>query len=212
MCKDIFSKKDTLKAKGFSLIELMVSLTIFSIVMTVSISTLLVIIDANAKSQALYNTMTDLSFALDTMTRNIRMGSMYHCAAPDSNSIKDYLKGGTGDIINNDCVNGNTAIAFTHNVNGRYGYRLSEGHIEQTVNNSSSDPTWVNITSDGNAGLYVDIKKFEIVVENSGSVLTDSDTDQPQISIIIAGEITNGLDTPTAFRLQSNVTPRILDY
>ena len=40
--------------KGFTLIELMVSLTVFSIVMVVSIGTLLIMIDSNAKAQALY--------------------------------------------------------------------------------------------------------------------------------------------------------------
>lgn len=200
-------KRSVSVQKGFSLVELMVSLAIFSIVMTTAIGTLVVMIDANAKSQALYSAMTNLSFALDSITRHIRTGNTYHCASWNDQSIDDYLDG--SNVISHDCAGGHTAIAFTRNIDGkRIGYRLNGAGIEQRIESGS----WIPITSGAQqSGLTVDIQTFNIVVDNTDTT-SGGDLVQPNVSLLVAGEVTNGLDTPTAFRLQSNVTPRILDY
>ena len=50
--------------KGFTLIELMVSITIFSIVMLISVGALLSIIDANRKDQSLKSVMKTATSSL----------------------------------------------------------------------------------------------------------------------------------------------------
>ncbi|HVV38925.1 MAG TPA: type II secretion system protein [Candidatus Paceibacterota bacterium] len=63
--------------RGFTLIELMVSVTIFTMVMVVSLGALLTISASERKAETLKSVMTNLNFALDSMSRSIRTGSNY---------------------------------------------------------------------------------------------------------------------------------------
>jgi len=197
----LFSKKNLIENRGFSLIELMVSLTIFSIVMTISVGTLLVLIDANAKAQALSSAMTNLSFAIDSMTRNIRTGKDYYCN--DSNNLGSPL---TSSKI--DC-NGKTGIVFTPGFenNNRLAYRLNGTVIQQRRDIGGVTSQWVDITS-ALPPAAVKITKLQFTVDGS----TNGDSFQPKITLFIEGEVDNGLATPTKFKIQSNVTQRVLDY
>ena len=72
-----FSKKNKSGEQGFTIIEVIVSLAIFTTVMTVAAGSILSIVDANRKSQAVKNVVDNLNFALDDMVRNIRVGTGY---------------------------------------------------------------------------------------------------------------------------------------
>ena len=191
--------------RGFSLIELMVSLTIFSIVMTLSISTLLVLIDANAKAQALSSSMTNLSFAIDSMTRNIRTGKDFRCVS--GSSLESTLVGS-----NQDCLSGSTGIAFTPGFEDtwRMAYRLNGTVIEQWIDKPSIQDEWVPITSTEQPSA-VNVSNLEFMV-NGSATAGSNDVVQPRISLLVVGSVSNGLETPTIFKVQSNVTQRVLDY
>ena len=181
---------------GFTLIELMVSLTVFSIVMVISVGTLLTLIDANAKAQALYMATTNLSFALDAITRDIRTGHLYHC----------YNRGetepSTGYNAQN-CINGGNSLAFTRDWDSTMvRYRLSAGgRIQQNVGNSGS---WEDMTSD-----KVVIDRFEFVVKNTDEL--PGNKKQPTIDVVVSGYVDNGLETTTDFNLQTHIVARRLD-
>lgn len=181
---------------GFTLVELMVSLTIFSIVMTVSAGTLLIMIDINAKAQAVYSSTTNLTFALDNMTREIRTGYHYYCET----TIRSDLQTGT-----NDCSGGGGQyITFTKEKNGdRVGYRLNGSAIEQRVGGD-----WVPLTSDD-----VEVTNFDLVVNGTNPAIGSGSTDniQPTVDFTISGFVSNGLDTKTEFSIQSHVVQRRLD-
>lgn len=57
---------------------MMVSIAIFAIVAVVAIGALLKIVDANKKAQSLETSINNLNFVLDSMTREIRVGSNYY--------------------------------------------------------------------------------------------------------------------------------------
>ena len=57
---------------GFTLIEMLVSIALFSIVVTIAMGSIFTIIDANRKSQTLTLVMNNLNFALEIMTRDIK--------------------------------------------------------------------------------------------------------------------------------------------
>ncbi len=65
---------------GFTLIEIIVSMAIFSVVAVVALSALVKIVSANKKAQTLLDSVTNLNFALDSMTREMRVGSTYYCS------------------------------------------------------------------------------------------------------------------------------------
>ena len=190
--------------QGFSLIELMVSLSIFAIVMTTSIGTLLVMIDASAKAQALYSVMTNLSFALDNVTRNIRTGYEHRCQM----NLGDTT---TLSPSNNDCSWGDAIIFNRMNDNYRTAYRLNNGALEQK---ECSPPPGVSCTGWRRlTGTEVMIDNFQVEVSGSDNGAdAGNDTNQPVITLVVTGHVNNGLETDTDFSLQTRVTKRVLDY
>jgi prepilin-type N-terminal cleavage/methylation domain-containing protein len=192
---------------GFSLIELMVSLTIFSILMVVSVGTLLTLIDANAKAQALSSATTNLSFALDSITREIRTGHYYRCEKATENP---NLPGENGELIPKDCSD-EDSITFIRDRDGhKIGYRLKGGRIEQQTEEPNGVATeWEVITS-----TDIEISKFSISVTGSETYNdSDRDTAQPTVTLHFKGGVKdqNGLDTDTNFNIQTQIVQRRLD-
>ena len=54
-------------------------LALFAIVMLIASATLLSLVAANRKAEALQSVMNNLNISLDEMVRNVRMGSNYRC-------------------------------------------------------------------------------------------------------------------------------------
>jgi prepilin-type N-terminal cleavage/methylation domain-containing protein len=65
---------------GFTLVEVLVSLAIFSIVVVSALGAMLAISDANRRVQQTRSVMDNLSLAIESISRNLRLGYMYHCA------------------------------------------------------------------------------------------------------------------------------------
>lgn len=65
--------------QAFTLIEIMVSISIFLVVMTIVLGALLSIIDGNKKTQAINSVSNNLSSALESMIRDIKTGYQYKC-------------------------------------------------------------------------------------------------------------------------------------
>lgn len=63
------------KERGFTLIEMMVSVSIFAIVLIVAMGAILTIVDANRKSRTLTSVMNNISFSFDSITRTIKSGT-----------------------------------------------------------------------------------------------------------------------------------------
>lgn len=79
--------------KGFTLIEIIVSLAIFTIVAVVAVGAFLKILDANKKSQTLKTAINNVNFALESITREMRVGDNYVCAG----AIGDQVQDGSSD-------------------------------------------------------------------------------------------------------------------
>ncbi len=71
--------------KGFTLIEVIISISIFIIVMVVSATSMLAVVSANRKAHAQKSIMDNISFALETISRGARFGSEFSCAADPVN-------------------------------------------------------------------------------------------------------------------------------
>lgn len=188
--------KQHVAQSGFTLVELLVSLSVFSVVIVIALGTLLVMIDVNAKAQALYSSSTNLSFALDSMSREIRTGYKYNCANMNAVSLPNQS-------ITNDCPSGDTGISFTRERDGRQmAYRKNGSVIEQHTGSG-----WVPITSIND----VEIDELQFRVRGADSLYGDSDDSQPVIDVFIRGRMSNGLEVDTNFSIQTRVTSRRLD-
>ncbi len=71
------------KSAGFTLVEIMVSVALFTIVVTISMGALLTIVDTNRKAQTLQLVMNNLNFAVESMVREMREANSF---AVDSTS------------------------------------------------------------------------------------------------------------------------------
>ena len=81
------SKYNRTNESGFTLVELLVSLAIFSIVVIAALGAMLSIADANRRVQKTRAILDNLSLSIESMARNLRLGSNYHCEKISGNSI-----------------------------------------------------------------------------------------------------------------------------
>ena len=203
----MINNNQNISNKGFTLIEVLVSLTLFLVVVTVSISSLLAILDANLKVQNMQNVMTNLSFAMDSMSRQIRTGDMYYC---ESGSLAE------NEDQTNDCLGGGAYLYFNEggrnltrdSSSRRIGYRFDDdtNNIERRIVDNGHD--WQPLLSD-----EVEIGFMRFYVTGTDRLLGSGDTLSPTVTIVIEGEITDlrdrGLDAD--FKLQTTVTQQVLD-
>lgn len=81
-------KKTLLQLKGFTLIEVMVAVSIFTVVVTIGIGALMSVISTNKKIQAQREIVNGLSFALETMGRRLRLADVTQPINTGSNFIQ----------------------------------------------------------------------------------------------------------------------------
>src|SRR3989344_870609 len=157
--------------QGFTLIEMIVSIALFAVVMTVAVGALLSLTGANKKAQALQSVMNNLNISVDSMVRNVRMGRDYRCV------------GDTADLTSPggktaDCLSGEEEIRFTCNpdtpscadTSGRWGYRFTTGGgCPAGALCKSTDPatsgTWARITA---PEVTIEDVKFYVVGTEPG--------------------------------------------
>lgn len=198
------------KTAGFSLIELLVSLSLFTIVMTMAVGTLLVLIDANAKAQNIQASFTNVVFALDSMTRELRTGTKYYCRTAVSAPTSD-----PGDSTD-DCatfsenanyisvVEGGSSLTGADNRRVHYYYDddyALDGPEHGVILRRIDTGPWNPLTS-----REVDIQSFGLLT--SGAVDVDV---QPTALVVIEGLAGDLPGVDTSFVLQSFVTQRVLD-
>jgi len=71
---------DTIQTnKGFTLVEMIVSVAIFATVVLVAVGALLSIISVNRKANELRIVMENLNFAVESIARDVRTGESYGC-------------------------------------------------------------------------------------------------------------------------------------
>ena len=111
--------------RGYTLIELIIAVGLFALVMLLASGAYLVMISLNRQTQAMATGINNLSFALETMTRDIRTGTAYSC--------------GGGD-----CAGGASSFSFTSEAGTGVSYSLSSAALQKTSGAAQSiltDPT-----------------------------------------------------------------------
>lgn len=169
------------KNKGFTLIEMLVAVAIFSIVLVISMGAILTIIDANRKAQTLSSVMNNLNFALESMTRTIKTG------------VDPSLSGGVLTVDAIDLTSGNFS---RREVSFRLDETDGQGQIVRQVGSGS----WIPITSD-----EVDIDQL------SFSQFGDGDFNQPKTVIFIEGTVSIASNIQSVFKIQTSISQRRLD-
>lgn len=173
--------------KGFTLTELLVAVSLFIIVVTISIGALLTIFDANKKSQSAKTVMDNLNLSIENMTRTVRFGRDYHC---DS---------GSGILTSpNNCPGGGTRLAVSF-AGDTVVYRLNGTAIQKSDDGGS---TYTSITSTDTVIEYLLFYVF-------GNPASDSV--QPYVVAVVKGHVGERATVQTTFSIQTLMSQRTLD-
>ena len=196
-------------SSGFTLIELLVSIFIFSMVMMIAVGSLLSMVDANRKAQTIKSAVNNLSFGLDGMSRAIRVGTNFRCSTSADAGSAALLSSAAN------CAGGGTLLSFEAysgdpaNTNDQWVY------CQGTGTTCSASGTAILRSQNGGA-TYQSITSPEVVVEDlhfyvAGSLAGSSDRLQPKIVMLLHGHAGSEAKTRTELRLETTMTPRLLD-
>lgn len=201
----------TTASRGFSLIEMIVSLGLFSIVITITVGALLSLIASNDQIRGEQSVMTNLAFALDSMTREIRTGSYYYCGTDPADFATQESFATTTE--NCDPIDGGIGISFLEggsSITGdssdsriAYYFDADEGKIMRQIGDSIRQSM---------VGSDILINDMRVWVTGSNTLSNSnpsfSESDQPVVTILI--EAQESATTLPIF-IQTSVTQRTLD-
>lgn len=184
---------------GFTLIEMMISAGLFTIIILIGIGAVLTVTSVHKKNQKLRSVVDTISFAMEDMARNARLGSMYNC-------------GGMGDCppwgyeFSFEEVYGNQ----TPNDGDEFVYRMVQS---QNGNYYTLEKSEFGLTSADSDFYQLLPREVEVDMDKSGFMVQGSvagDNIQPYVRIRLAGEIDyRGVKTP--FVLETTISQRQID-
>ncbi len=175
------------KKRGFTLIEMIVSVAIFSLVVVVSTGAIFTIIRTNQKVQTIKTVMESLNFTIESVNRVLRFSTDYHCGTTGTLSLPKNCTYPSGDsfIAYKDYRDGTTKR-----------FRLNGTSLEK----GDSSGVYSSMT-----GADVNITRLSFYVENAESV-----TVQPRVKIVIQGFAGTKPDTRTSFNVETMISQRLI--
>lgn len=190
-----------MKKRGFTLIELMVSVAIFSIVMTIALGALLAMSESDRKAQTLKSVVNNLNFAMDSMSRSIRTGSFYHCGDA---SVLPYAS-------SRDCSTPSNTFAHLTAQFSTVIYKLETSNAT-LCNQPASSVGCITRSLDGGTTFYP-ITAPEVYITTLSFYVTGAQTQymQPKVTILMSGTVNVSLTQRSDFNLQTSVTQRLYD-
>lgn len=158
--------------RGYTLLEMMVSVGLFSVVMLIATAAYLTLISVDRQTRATSDLMTNLSYTVDNMSRSIRTGTDY-CVASCSQTRFSFIDSEGRQIV----------------------YRLSGSTITRQIDGATevaiTDPR-ISIASDG-LRFYVwgeaegsaDNTQPRVLFTVKGSITPDAE--EPPVTFIVQG-------------------------
>jgi prepilin-type N-terminal cleavage/methylation domain-containing protein len=191
------------KKAGFTLVEMMVAVFVFSVVMVLSTGAIFNIISANKTSQAIKSVMDNLNSAIDSMSREIRYGTIYTCGEnPDFAtpvSCADSLNNTTFAFIARPTAAnqaGDHIIYYFQKDDG-----MDTGSIYKCINSIPSSGNCIPLTAP-----EVRIQNLHFYVQGAGR----SESQQPLLLVTISGYARAG-SSNSYFNIETMVNQRTMD-
>lgn len=179
---------------GFTLVEMLVSISVFMVVMTVAAGSLLSIIDANGKAQSLKSAVNNLNFAIESMGKQIREGSNYtggiNCSPSPADTCISFTssKDLNGDLTNDS----NDAVTYRYNNNS----------IERCLTTTSGP------SCSYNNGTFTSMTAKGVIITDMKFYISNISELPQRVLITINGEAGTKTKLKTKFNLQTTVSQR----
>lgn len=181
------------KIAGYTIIETLIAVSIFLIIITAGMSSLLTASSAHQKSQDTRSVLDSLTFIMEEVSRNLRTGYDFSCTSGTNQFC--------GTIIFEN------AFGDPMNSGDNWGYKVESSDGGATYNISKST---------NNGASWVQLNQTEVKLSNVsgfsilGPASPPGDTQQPLITVKLSGTITyRSITTP--FSLQTSVSQRLID-
>lgn len=208
--------------KGFTLVEMIVALGIFAVVALVAVGALGRIVDANRKSQSLKSAINNLNFALESISREVRVGTAYNCQR--KNEYGSWSSSANGDLVNKPCsfettsfdINGVSAnpamlLAFkTSKISPDnpdcqliFAYRYND--VDKTIEKAEKKRCDGSITSSS----FYPITSPKVKINNFVLYVSD-DTKYPIVYLRLNAVAGDRIKDQTAIDVQTSISPRLL--
>ncbi len=181
---------------GFTIIETMIAISLFLIIVTVGMGSLMSATSLSRKSQDARSIMDNLSFIMEDISRNLRTGFSYHCVDNGIYSATTPYSCAFGQGISFKSAYGNQWVYKIESLDGGITYNISksvDGGTTWTVLNTSE------ISLDSNSGFIV-----------TGAEPPPGNTIQPFVIIKLSGKIVSK-EITTPFSLETGVSQRLTD-
>ena len=173
---------------------MIIAFGIFAAVMAIAAGSLVSLMDASRKAQAQKTVANNLHFALENMSRGLRMGSAYHCGSPDV-PLSDPV----------DCSETPASfLAFTSRERETVAYQLNGRVIERAVHpfGGSGPLVFAPLTAP-----EISVERLQFFVDGAPS----TDKRQPRALILAHGVMKGKGGIETRFDIETLVSQRLLD-
>ncbi len=200
-----YSQKQSTQ-KGFTLVELMVSLSLFIIVVIALVGALYTVNDASRKVQAMRTVMDNLNFAMESMSRTIRTSENIICGLP-GDDLRNCPLSAAGD---NRYLTMDSTLGNYERVTYRFEQKDSTHNGRITKKTVDLDGQGNEIVGSGNGGFQpitspeINIEKMVFYVDGA----EQSDGMQPNVIIKFEGVASVIGGTTIPFSIQTYLSQR----
>ncbi len=176
-------RTNSYRGRGFSLVEILVVLGLFSSISTLSLGALFNAKSINSHLQETQSVLDNLNLSVQTITREIRFGSDFNCisttqppeyiATVRNNCVYGADGGTPGAVLGfkpSDAVNDNDRVAFYVDNDALYKRVFPQVGDVQTYQMTPND---------------IDIRSVMFYVDGAGTIATDNK--QPLVVMFISG-------------------------
>lgn len=203
--KTTFYKKNSVAhTRGFTLIEMIVATGIFIVAMVIIVGALISLDNASRKARSVRLVTDNLSAAIDSISRDIRMGSQFHCGCEASPAAYATTKdcanpidalGGGGDI----CLAFESQSGYSNTDADQVVYQFSGNRIQRSRDGGQN---------------FLDLTAPELRVTDLRFFVTGTliNQNQPVITMLLRGTAGLTTKTTTNFDIQTTIGSRTPNY
>lgn len=221
--RSLFAIRYPLRASsGFTLLEAMIAVGIFTVIMIVGISALLNVNSTYKKTHNFRSIIDSVNYMMEDMARNMRLGSNYYCYGAFDNpySLVSSQQTGTQNCTPSSWNGLEVAIEKQGGIPTNFnndGADHLEDQIVYWIDQKPTDATVCELkksTQGGQPGTFISVTPAEILlscVESGFNVYgTNSPTENsPRILIRLSG-VVRYKNTTTPFNIQTTAQQRTL--